>query len=103
LSRLTPERTAADGLHCFDPDGTLLGKLRLPEIVANVTFGGPQRNVLFVCATTLLYLGAPRAAAARRAPAPVAAEAHLARLFKRVVGVPPGAYRRERGRVGCRG
>src|SRR5665811_1080600 len=24
---------AHDGLHCFDPDGTLLGKLRLPEIV----------------------------------------------------------------------
>jgi len=37
------------------------------------------------------------------APAPVAAEAHLTRLLKRVVGVPPGAYRRERGRVGCRG
>jgi gluconolactonase len=46
---------AHDGLHCFDPDGTLLGKLRLPEIVANFTFGGPQRNMLFVCATTSLY------------------------------------------------
>jgi gluconolactonase len=46
---------AHDGLHCFDPDGTLLGKLRFPEIVANFTFGGPQRNVLFVCATTSLY------------------------------------------------
>ena len=31
---------AGDGLHCFDPDGTLLGKLHVPEIVANLTFGG---------------------------------------------------------------
>jgi gluconolactonase len=46
---------AHDGLHCFDPDGTLLGKLRFPEIVANFTFGGAQRNTLFVCASTSLY------------------------------------------------
>jgi gluconolactonase len=46
---------AHDGLHCFDPDGTLLGKLHFPEIVANFTFGGPQRNVLFVCGSTSLY------------------------------------------------
>jgi gluconolactonase len=46
---------AHDGLHCFDPDGTLLGKLHFPEIVANLTFGGPKRNVLFVCASTSLY------------------------------------------------
>jgi gluconolactonase len=46
---------AHDGLHCFDPDGTLLGKLHFPEIVANFTFGGPQRNVIFVCGSTSLY------------------------------------------------
>jgi gluconolactonase len=46
---------AHDGLHCFDPDGTLLGKLHVPEIVANLTFGGPQRNQLFICATSSLY------------------------------------------------
>jgi len=46
---------AHDGLHCFDPDGTLLGKLRLPEIVSNLTFGGPKRNVLFVTASTSVY------------------------------------------------
>jgi len=46
---------AHDGLHCFDPDGTLLGKLRFPEIVANLTFGGPQRNTLLVCASSSLY------------------------------------------------
>ncbi|MEM5318418.1 SMP-30/gluconolactonase/LRE family protein [Paraburkholderia sp. JHI869] len=46
---------AADGVHCFSPDGTLLGKVLTPEPVANVTFGGPQMNMLFMCATTSLY------------------------------------------------
>jgi len=46
---------AGDGLHCFDPDGTLIGKLRVPETVANLVFGGPQRNQLFITATTSLY------------------------------------------------
>jgi gluconolactonase len=46
---------AGDGIHCFDPDGTLLGKLRVPEVVANLTFGGAQRNHLFMCATSSLY------------------------------------------------
>lgn len=43
------------GVHCFDPDGTLIGKLHLPEDAANLTFGGPQRNRLFITATTSLY------------------------------------------------
>ena len=43
-----------DGLHCVHPDGTLLGKLLLPEVCANLTFGGPQGNVIFVTATNLL-------------------------------------------------
>ena len=46
---------AHDGLHCFDPDGTLLGKLHIPEIVSNLTFGGPKRNDLFITATSSLY------------------------------------------------
>ncbi len=46
---------AEDGIHCFDPDGTLLGKLLLPEISSNLTFGGAKRNVLFVTATWALY------------------------------------------------
>ncbi|MEV0894123.1 SMP-30/gluconolactonase/LRE family protein [Promicromonospora sp. MEB111] len=45
---------AHDGLHCLDPDGTLLGKLLLPEVCSNLTFGGAKRNVLFVTATNLL-------------------------------------------------
>jgi gluconolactonase len=46
---------AGDGVHCYDGDGTLLGKVRVPETVANVAFGGPRRNRLFICATTSLY------------------------------------------------
>jgi gluconolactonase len=47
--------SAGDGVHCYEPDGTLLGKILVPEIVANVAFGGPKRNRLFICATTSLY------------------------------------------------
>jgi gluconolactonase len=47
--------SAGDGVHCYHPDGTLLGKVRVPEGVANVVFGGPRRNRLFICATTSLY------------------------------------------------
>ncbi|MEM7338992.1 MAG: SMP-30/gluconolactonase/LRE family protein [Actinomycetota bacterium] len=47
--------SAGDGVHCFDPDGTLLGKIHLPEVVANVEFGGPKRNRLYICATTSLF------------------------------------------------
>jgi gluconolactonase len=46
---------AGDGLHCLDPDGTLLGKLHLPEPTANLVFGGPKRNRLFMTASTSLY------------------------------------------------
>lgn len=46
---------AGDGVHVFDPDGTLLGKLLVPEIVTNLTFGGPKRNILFITAATCVY------------------------------------------------
>ena len=44
-----------EGVDCYDPDGTLIGKILIPEIVANVTFGGAKRNRLFICGTTSLY------------------------------------------------
>jgi gluconolactonase len=47
--------SAGDGVHVYDPDGTLLGKVLVPEVVANVQFGGPKRNRLYMCATTSLY------------------------------------------------
>ena len=47
--------TSADGVECYAPDGTLLGRIKVPEVVANVTFGGKRRNRLFITATTSLY------------------------------------------------
>lgn len=47
--------SAADGVHCFAPDGTRLGKILVPETVANLTFGGPRRNRLYIAATSSLY------------------------------------------------
>ncbi len=46
---------ADDGVHCLDENGTLIGKIRIPEICSNVCFGGPKRNYLFICATSSLY------------------------------------------------
>jgi gluconolactonase len=46
---------AHDGVHCYEPDGTLSGKLLVPEITANLCFGGPQGNHLYLTATTSLY------------------------------------------------
>jgi gluconolactonase len=46
---------AQDGLHCFAPDGTLLGKLLVPEVTSNLVFGGARRNHLFITATTSVY------------------------------------------------
>jgi gluconolactonase len=47
--------SAADGIHCYHPDGTLIGKVRVPEVVANCAWGGPKRNILYICGTTSLY------------------------------------------------
>jgi gluconolactonase len=44
-----------DGIHCIAPDGTLIGKVRIPEICSNLVFGGPKRNYLFITAATTLY------------------------------------------------
>jgi gluconolactonase len=43
------------GVHCYSPDGTLLGTVRLPETCANLEFGGAERRTLFMTATSSLY------------------------------------------------
>ncbi|MEZ0067415.1 gluconolactonase [Streptacidiphilus sp. MAP12-20] len=43
------------GVRCYDPDGTLLGRILTPESASHVTFGGPKRNRLFITASTSLY------------------------------------------------
>lgn len=46
----------SDGVRCYDPsDGTHLGTIRTPYAAANVVFGGPKHNTLYICATTALH------------------------------------------------
>jgi gluconolactonase len=47
--------SAADGVHCIDAGGRLIGKIRIPELVGNVCFGGQKKNRLFIAGTTSLY------------------------------------------------
>lgn len=47
--------SAHDGIHCYEADGSLIGKIKVPEITANCVFGGPKRNILYICGTTSLY------------------------------------------------
>jgi gluconolactonase len=44
-----------DGVHVFNPDGRLIGRIDLPERCANLCFGGAHRNRLFMAASTSLY------------------------------------------------
>jgi gluconolactonase len=44
-----------DGVQVFSPDGTRIGQILLPEICANICFGGPKRNRLFMAASQSLY------------------------------------------------
>jgi gluconolactonase len=43
------------GVIVYAPDGTELGRILVPETVANVEFGGPKRNRLYITAKTSLY------------------------------------------------
>jgi len=47
--------SAGDGVHCHASDGALLGKVLIPETVANLCFGGAKRNRMFICGTSSLY------------------------------------------------
>jgi gluconolactonase len=44
-----------NGVHVYTPEGELIGKIKLPEICANVCFGGQHRNRLFMTASKSLY------------------------------------------------
>jgi gluconolactonase len=44
-----------DGVHVFTPQGQRIGMILLPEICANLCFGGPKRNRLFMAASQSLY------------------------------------------------
>jgi gluconolactonase len=47
--------SAGDGVHCIAPDGHLMGKVLVPEVVSNLCFGGRAGHRLFITATTGLY------------------------------------------------
>ncbi|CAL80358.1 putative gluconolactonase (gnl) [Bradyrhizobium sp. ORS 278] len=47
--------STGDAVAIYAPDGMLIGRIPVPEIVANVTFGGPKRNRLYITAQTSLY------------------------------------------------
>lgn len=47
--------SSADAVQVYAPDGTRLGAFGVPEVVANLCFGGPDRSTLFIAATTSLY------------------------------------------------
>jgi gluconolactonase len=44
-----------DGVHVIAPDGALIGRIHLPEICANLCFGGAKRNRLFMAGSQSLY------------------------------------------------
>lgn len=44
-----------DGVHVFSPEGKRIGFIELPEICANLCFGGEKRNRLFMAASQSLY------------------------------------------------
>ena len=47
--------SSADAVRCYAPDGTLIGMIPVPEIVANLCFGGHKRNRIYITAQTSLY------------------------------------------------
>jgi gluconolactonase len=44
------------GVLCFTKEGKLIGRIRLPEVCANLAFGGPKRDRLFMAASTSLFV-----------------------------------------------
>ncbi len=47
--------SAGDGIHCYTKEGERLGRILVPETVANLTFGGFGKSRLFICATSSVY------------------------------------------------
>lgn len=47
--------SALDGVYVYAPDATLLGRINVPEMVTNCTFGGKRKQTLFITAVSALY------------------------------------------------
>ena len=48
--------TAGDGVQVFRPDGTMIGKFRMPQVAANCCIGGPDGKELLITATSSVWL-----------------------------------------------
>ena len=47
--------SSLDAIQVFAPDGTRIGRIPVPEKIANCCFGGPKRHTLFIAASKSLY------------------------------------------------
>ena len=47
--------TGPGGVWVYAPSGELIGKVRVPEMVANLAWGGPDFQTLYMCATHSVY------------------------------------------------
>src|SRR5271168_1595173 len=47
--------TGPGGVWVYAPSGELIGKLHIPEVVANLAWGGPELRTLFLTATKSVY------------------------------------------------
>ena len=55
LSSNAGRNVGYSGATVWTPAGRLIGRIRIPEVVGNITFGGPKRNRLFMAGSTSLY------------------------------------------------
>ncbi len=44
-----------DGIQVYNPEGKLIGKILLPKQTANLTFGGKDNNILFICSSNSVW------------------------------------------------
>jgi gluconolactonase len=47
--------TGPGGIRIINPEGRQLGQIRLPEVAANLAFGGPDLKTLYITASTNVY------------------------------------------------
>jgi len=46
---------ALDGIHVINPKGKVIGKILMPKETANLTFGGKNNNILFICSSNSIW------------------------------------------------
>lgn len=59
---------ALDGIQVFNPKGILIGKILMPKQTANLTFGGKDNNILFICSSDSVWAIKLNAKGAKKVP-----------------------------------